>query len=201
MKTDLVQVIIQQYLLSEEMGRILTAIAVALIAYLIFSRFSRHWLNTLFRQLTERGKISKLREKQVNNWIIFFEQTGGVLILVILALTILADFGYNIAPILTGAGILGLVVGLGSQNILKDVLSGVFIFLEGHYSEGEYVKIAGLSGKVVKMTLRRTILRSEKDGTLHIIPNSEVKTISLISQEGRAKITPGLPKKKSVIKG
>ena len=199
MKPDITQVFVQKYLLSEETARILTAVAVALIAYVFYTYFIRNWLNTLFREISERKGISKVREKQFHGWISLFERAGAALILVILGLMILSEFGYDITPILTGAGILGLVIGLGSQNILKDIIAGIFIFLEGHYKVGEKVKIAGLTGTVAKMTLRRTLLRSEKNGSIHIVPNSEVKTITLISLEGKADKPSGLQKRKNML--
>jgi small conductance mechanosensitive channel len=199
MKPDITQVFIQQYLLSERTGRILTAIAIGLVAYVIYTYFIQNWLNSLFREISDRKGLSKVRKKQIHGWISLFEKAGAALILVILALTILAELGYNITPFLTGAGILGLAVGLGSQNILKDIMAGIFIFLEGHYRIGEKVKIAGLSGIVVKMTLRRTVLRSEKNGSIHIVPNSEIKTITLVSLDKKANKPTGLQKKKSVL--
>lgn len=199
MKPDLTQVFIQQYLLSEVAGRILTAVALALVAYILYTYFIRNWLSTLFREITDGKNISKVREKQFHGWIMVFEKAGAALIVATLTLTILSELGYNITPLLTGAGILGIAIGLGSQNVLKDLMAGIFIFLEGHYRVGERVKIAGLTGTVVKMTLRRTILRSEKSGSIHIVPNSEIKTISLISIDGKANMTAGLQKKKSML--
>lgn len=201
MEPDFAQILIQQYLLSEEAARILTAVAVALIAYILYTYFIRNWLSTLFREITDGKNISKVREKQFHGWITVFEKAGAALIVAILALTILSELGYDITPVLTGAGILGIAVGLGSQNVLKDLMAGVFIFLEGHYRVGEKVKIAGLTGIVVKMTLRRTVLRSEKNGSIHIVPNSEIKTISLILAEEKADKANVLQKKKSVVKG
>ncbi|MFH1182829.1 MAG: mechanosensitive ion channel domain-containing protein [Candidatus Moraniibacteriota bacterium] len=200
MKPDIAQVFIQQYLLSEQTARILTAVAVALIAYVFYTYFIRNWLTTLFREISDRRGIGKVREKQFHGWISLFEKAGAALILAVLVLTVLSELGYNITPVLTGAGILGIAIGLGSQNILKDILAGIFIFLEGHYRVGEKVKIAGLSGTVVKMTLRRTILRSEKNGSIHIVPNSEIKTITLVSVEEKTDGATGLQKKKSVLK-
>lgn len=187
MKPDITQVFLQQYLLSEQTARILTAIAVALVAYVFYTYFIRNWLSSLYREISDRRGISKVREKQFHGWVSLFEKAGAALILAILVLTILTEFGYNITPILTGAGVLGIAIGLGSQNVLKDVLAGVFIFMEGHYRVGEKVKIAGLSGNVIKMTLRRTVLRSEKSGAIHIIPNSEIKTITLVSMDKKTK--------------
>jgi|GEM_PF-2556523 len=76
-------------------------------------------------------------------------------------------------PLLASAGILGIAVGLGAQSIFKDMLNGVLILVEDQYNVGEIVNIAGLKGTVEDLSLRRTTLR-DADGTLYIIPNSQI---------------------------
>ena len=91
-------------------------------------------------------------------------------------------FNYNPAPILASAGILGVGIGLGAQSLCKDIINGVFIFVEDQYNVGETVKIASLTGTVEDLTLRLTRLR-DGDGTLYIIPNSQVATVSNLSRD------------------
>jgi small conductance mechanosensitive channel len=170
---------LQHFFLSEEFLRILIVLVIAIAAYFGFTFFIRFWIGTMLRQIVSRTKTSPSREKQINAWLLLLERLGGIVIVAILILTILSDLKYNIAPLLTGAGIIGLAIGLGSQNLMKDIIGGIFIFLEGNYTEGDKVKIAGLTGKVARMTLRKTYLRSEKNHSFHIIPNGEVKTISV----------------------
>jgi moderate conductance mechanosensitive channel len=85
-------------------------------------------------------------------------------------------------PLLASAGILGVAVGLGAQSIFKDMLNGVFILVEDQYNVGEVVNIAGLKGTVEDLSLRRTSLR-DADGTLYIIPNSQIATVSNLSRD------------------
>jgi len=206
---DNIQVLLQQILVSEILVKIGLSTVVALLGYLIFSRISNYWLRNVLQKVVDNGSLRKSRERQIKNWSLFIDKTGGILILFILILTILSDLNYDIAPLLTGAGILGLAVGLGSQNFMKDVIGGIFIFLEGNYSEGDTVKIAGVSGKVKKIYLRKTILYSKKEETSHIIPHSEVKTVSIlvpkkVNQDTvvtKGKKETPLSKKKSVVKG
>jgi|GEM_PF-1676840 len=192
---------------TDKLVRIGIATVAAFIAYLIFSRISNYWLNNVLGKVVDRGNFRKSREKQIKSWSLFVDRTGGILILFILFLTVLSDLNYNITPLLTGAGIVGLAVGLGSQNFMKDVVGGIFIFLEGNYSEGDRVKMAGVSGKVKKISLRKTFLYSEEENTTHVIPHSEVKTVSILLREPFPKSSKlakdgakGLPKKKSVVK-
>ena len=94
----------------------------------------------------------------------------------------LALFNYKAEPILASAGILGVGIGLGAQSLCKDIINGIFIFVEDQYNVGETVKIASLTGTVEDLTLRLTRLR-DGDGTLYIIPNSQVATVSNLSRD------------------
>lgn len=180
---DDLEMILGELLTSQIAAKIGLSTLVALIGYLIFSRVSNYWLRNVLQKVVDNGGLRKSRERQIRNWSLFIDRTGGIVILFVLFLTILSDLNYNIAPLLTGAGILGLAVGLGSQNFMKDVVGGIFIFLEGNYSEGDRVKLAGVSGRVKKIYLRKTILHTEKDNMVHVVPHSEVKTVSIISKE------------------
>ncbi len=91
-------------------------------------------------------------------------------------------FNYNPLPLLSAAGILGVGIGLGAQSLCKDIINGIFIFVEDQYNVGETVKIASLTGTVEDLTLRLTRLR-DGDGTLYIIPNSQVATVSNLSRD------------------
>ena len=82
----------------------------------------------------------------------------------------------NIQPILAGAGILGLAVGLGAQSLVSDVVSGFFILFESHYLVGDYVQIGDASGLVEEVGIRNTKIR-DAQGKLFIIPNGQVKSV------------------------
>lgn len=99
-----------------------------------------------------------------------------VAILGITLLLCLRSLGFDITPILTGAGILGLAISFGAQTIVKDVLSGFFIIIENQYNVGNQVKINDISGEVFKINLRTTVLKDKKENMIYI-PNSEIKTV------------------------
>jgi len=92
-------------------------------------------------------------------------------------LMILSEFGIDIAPLIAGAGVIGLAFGFGGQYLVKDVITGLFIILENQYRVGDVIEISGISGKVEDISLRVTILR-DADGTVHHIPHGEVTTVS-----------------------
>ncbi|HEY1993524.1 MAG TPA: mechanosensitive ion channel family protein [Edaphobacter sp.] len=97
-------------------------------------------------------------------------------------LQILNLLGIPYQPILASAGILGVAIGLGAQSIFKDMINGVLILVEDQYNVGEVVNIAGLKGTVEDLSLRRTSVR-DADGTLYIIPNSQIATVSNLSRD------------------
>ncbi|MBU2592251.1 MAG: mechanosensitive ion channel domain-containing protein [Patescibacteria group bacterium] len=97
-------------------------------------------------------------------------------------LLVLSELGFNLLPIITGVGILGLAVGMGAKDLASDLISGFFILLENQFNIGDQLKVSGAEGKVVKISLRTVTLR-EKGGNLHIIPNSAMKIITKISRK------------------
>lgn len=115
-------------------------------------------------------------EKRAYTLASIIKNTANLLIIVSIMLSVMSQWGIDITPILTGAGILGLAVGFGAQSLVKDVVTGFFILLENTYNIGDKIKIAGVEGKVVKMNLRTTILLSES-GEEFTIPNSHISTI------------------------
>lgn len=94
----------------------------------------------------------------------------------IVGVVVLSEAGINIAPLLAGAGVLGVAVGFGSQTLVKDFLTGLFIVLENTIAVGDYVKVGDHSGTVEAMSMRTLRLR-DMDGSLHIVPFSEVSKI------------------------
>jgi small-conductance mechanosensitive channel len=100
----------------------------------------------------------------------------------IVFLQVLNLLGIPYQPLLASAGIIGIALGLGAQSIFKDMLNGVLILVEDQYNVGEVVNIAGLKGTVEDLSLRRTSVR-DADGTLYIIPNSQIATVSNLSRD------------------
>lgn len=93
------------------------------------------------------------------------------------SLTILPVFGINVSAILTAAGVGGLAIGFGAQNLVRDVIAGFFILIEGQFDVGDFVSITDKSGIVENIGLRTTTLK-EFSGSRHIIPNGEIKLVT-----------------------
>ncbi|MDE3155732.1 MAG: mechanosensitive ion channel family protein [Acidobacteriota bacterium] len=122
------------------------------------------------------------RRKRVQTLARLMALTSDVLIMSIAVLMILRQVDVDITPILTGAGIVGLAVGFGAQNLVRDVISGFFIILENQVRVGDVASINGKSGLVEAIRLRTIVLRS-LDGTVHVIPNGAITELSNMTKD------------------
>jgi small conductance mechanosensitive channel len=129
-----------------------------------------------------KGEEKDEFEQRIDTLSSVFAATVGLIIWALTGFIVLSELGINITPILTGAGIAGLAVGFGAQNLVRDIISGVFILLENQYSKGDVIKIADTAGLVEDINLRRTVLR-DLDGIVHYIPNGEITKASNFTQE------------------
>jgi len=133
--------------------------------------------------LDDEGAVRLEARKQHRETVIrIVNRLGATVILVVVALTILSELGINVAPLLASAGVAGVAVGLGAQSLVKDALAGLFILLEDQFGIGDQVTIAGVTGTVEEMSLRRTTVR-DFNGTLYTVPNSEIKVVSNASKD------------------
>jgi small conductance mechanosensitive channel len=122
------------------------------------------------------------RSAQIRTMAAIIRATSYSIFGFVIFLQILNLIGIPYQPILASAGILGVAIGLGAQSIFKDMINGVLILVEDQYNVGEVVNIAGLKGTVEDLSLRRTTVR-DADGTLYIIPNSQIATVSNLSRD------------------
>ena len=159
----------------------LPRIAVVLLLAFILTRIVQFFVNRMLR-LADRQVGNSQRASQLRTMAAVIRATSYSVIGFIVLLHVLSVFNINLTPLLASAGVLGVGIGLGAQSIFKDMINGVLILLEDQFNVGEVVKIASLTGSVEDMSLRRTSLR-DGDGTLHIIPNSQIATVSNLSRD------------------
>ncbi|MDR3494852.1 MAG: mechanosensitive ion channel [Ancalomicrobiaceae bacterium] len=100
-----------------------------------------------------------------------------ILIVTVVTLTVLSEIGVNIAPLLAGAGIIGIAIGFGSQKLVQDLITGLFLLLENAMQVGDWVTVSGLSGSVENLSIRTIRLRAG-DGSIHIVPFSSVTSVT-----------------------
>ncbi len=174
-----------QNLISWSISHGIKIIVILFIAWLS-TRISRIFVSKLIKTLIEKaeivgkdGKVQKQRGETLGK---VFSSTLKIVIWVIVILTILPEFGINPTPLLAGAGLIGLAIGMGSKNLVQDYLAGLFILLEDQYRVGEEVDIGGKKGKVIDLTLRRTIIKDEEE-IVHYIPNGQIKSASNFSRK------------------
>ncbi len=129
---------------------------------------------------------------QLVNW------TGSILIVGMVSYMLLEGFGINMAPLLAGAGIAGLAFGFGGQYLIRDIINGIFILLEGQFRLQDTVQIDAFTGVVESVNLRHTRLR-DAEGRVIYSPNGEIKTVVNLTKEyARAVIDVGVAYKENL---
>jgi len=123
-----------------------------------------------------------VRIAQVRTLAQVLRATGIGAIVALVVLLVLDTLHFNLGPLLASAGVAGVALGLAAQTIVKDCLNGVLILIENQYNVGDVVRIAGLSGTVEHMSLRKTLVRDD-NGTLYIVPNSQITTVANLTRD------------------
>ncbi len=99
----------------------------------------------------------------------------------VIALMVLSELGYNVGPLLAGAGIAGLAIGFGAQTLVRDLIGGFFVLLEGQFYVGDVINVGSVGGTVEAIRLRTTLLR-DGQGVLHVVPNGEMRVVSNLTR-------------------
>lgn len=152
-------------------GSVVSAALIVLIA-IVLHVVVASWVE--YRLNSSAGKMPTPREKTLLN---LFKNAFTVALVVFGLMLALAQIGVNIAPLLAGAGVVGLAIGFGAQKLVQDIITGVFIQFENVMNEGDVVEAAGKSGVVEKLTIRSVTIR-DMTGTVHLIPFSSVDQVS-----------------------
>lgn len=168
-------------LLAMRITAVLAIIAVAYIVQKIVMAVITNLIRKSIRLNRKKGDhVEKKREKTLIDII------GAALkfaVWLMASLMILQELGVNIAPLLAGAGVIGVALGFGAQSLVQDAFKGLFIIFENQYRVGDVVQInSDLAGVVEKITLRATVLR-DLDGNLHHISNGNIQTATNMTME------------------
>jgi len=154
-----------------------------LVAFFILSQMSRWIVRWMERFVLEKDPLqaaeAKKRAQTLGN---ILRHALLIVMVFVAALMILGELGIQVGPLLATAGIGALAIGFGAQSLVKDVISGFFIVLENQYRIGDVIEVAGVSGLVESVSLRKTVLR-DLQGKVHTIPNGEIKIVSNLSKE------------------
>jgi moderate conductance mechanosensitive channel len=141
-----------------------------------------HLITNKVASLQARKLPSGIRAQQVRTLASVINSIGIFIIVFVAALEILPLLGLNLGPLLASAGVAGLAIGFGAQTLVHDFINGFLILFENQYAIGDGIRIAGVKGTVEGMTLRHTQLRDD-DGTVHIVPNSQITIVSNMTRD------------------
>jgi len=172
--------------LGEDAVTFLRQDAPKILGILILSFVLLVFLRTVRKRLlhhAERTDLpSGLRAQQLRTLASVIYSIGVVVIAFVAIAMILETLKINIGPLIASAGVAVFAIGFGAQTLVKDFINGFFILIENTFDVGDIVRAAGVQGTVESLTLRRTMLR-DADGTVHMVPNSEMKIISNLTRD------------------
>jgi small-conductance mechanosensitive channel len=163
--------------------RIVVILVLAYLATRAVARAMRAMRSYMVKMMLKRGGGNEYElEKRAET----IENLAGkalfVLIWTIAGLMALKEMNFDVQPLLAGAGVAGAAIGFGAQNIIKDVLGGIFLMMENQIRVNDVAVINGKTGLVEEINLRTTVLRGE-DGAVHIFPNGIIQGLSNLTRE------------------
>jgi small conductance mechanosensitive channel len=179
----LVSLVLKQEYIDQLINWVLTS-GTRIILILVGSYILLKFLYILIER-TERIMIRKTEdpvaiieaEKRVKTLGNLLRKVAFVVTAIIALMMVLKELGIDIAPIIAGAGIAGLAIGFGAQNLVRDIISGFFIIMENQIRVGDVAVINGTGGLVEEINLRTVVLR-DLEGTVHVFPNGTIQTLS-----------------------
>ena len=177
-----------------KLGQVLFILVLSFAAYRVLRFFTKR----LQREVEEEDLVRKRqREQRAQTVASLLNNVGAISISVIAGLMIIGAF-MPIGPLLAGVGVLGLALSFGAQSLVKDLISGAFMLIEGQFAVGDVVRVKDTAGLVEKITLRTIVLR-DINGVVHIIPNGTVDTLSNLTKSwSRAVLEIGVAYKEDV---
>jgi small conductance mechanosensitive channel len=156
---------------------VILILALALVATLVIKKLLRKMKIHLLEKSGFADGLTDEESKRAETLTRLIRKAVLIGLWIIVALIILKELGVEIAPILAGAGILGLAVGFGAQNLVRDVISGFFFILEDQVRVGDVAVVNGTGGLVEQINFRTIVLR-DLEGVVHVFPNGTVSTLS-----------------------
>ena len=170
----------------------LPSIIILIILLVVTLALATYMVNKLKKILARRmvnktDEPNREVEKRLDTLMSIVRTVIGIVVWAIFIMIFLKKINIDIAPILAGAGIIGLAVGFGAQELVRDFITGFFILLENQIRTGDVAIINGTGGLVEKIELRTTTLR-DLSGTVHVFQNGKINTISNMTKEWSAMV-------------
>jgi small-conductance mechanosensitive channel len=149
---------------------------------LVVNRILRAFTNLLIKHAASQARAAQTREQQTRTLAGVLYGAASKVVWGVALLTALPEFGINVTPVATLAGLASLAIGFGAQNLVRDLITGFYIVLEDQYVVGDTIQFADYTGRVEHLTLRRTVIRDAR-GALVTIGNGEIRTVSNLSRD------------------
>ena len=155
-------------------GSVFSIAAVLAVSLVVWEAFS----SGIERYLEKTGEDGNVIERgeRAKTLLPLLRKVAMVVLSALVVLVVLSELGVQIGPLLAGAGVLGLAVGFGAQTLVKDVITGLFILIEGTISVGDWVEVGGHEGTVESLSIRTIRLR-DSAANVHTVPFSEVSSV------------------------
>jgi small-conductance mechanosensitive channel len=160
--------------------RSLVSIALTVVVAVTVWELSNAAIQRHLQKLSRDAQAA--RSARVRTLLPMLRTVLSVAILVFVALNVLTEIGVNVAPLIAGAGVVGLAIGFGSQTLVRDVITGAFLLFEDAVAVGDVVQVGGHSGVVEQLSIRSIRLRAT-DGSVHIIPFGAVTTVTNMTRD------------------
>ncbi|HTQ61426.1 MAG TPA: mechanosensitive ion channel family protein [Candidatus Solibacter sp.] len=160
---------------------ILDLVAIFIVALLV-NRFLRMMSKLLIKPASTQSRAAQAREQQTRTLAGVLYSAASKVVWFVALLTAVDKVGINPTPALTLAGLVSVAVGFGAQNLVRDVITGIYIVLEDQYAIGDTIQVGDTTGRVEHLTLRRTVVRDAR-GALVTIANGEIRTVSNLSRD------------------
>lgn len=169
------------FALEDLAGRLIEVVIIIATSMLVYQISKIVIRRIVARQSEEEDPlVRRLREQRAQTLGSLFTSVLLVVVVIVALLTVLGLF-INIAPLLASVSVIGLAISFGAQSLVKDVISGTFMLIEGQFGIGDVVRVGDTSGMVERITLRTTILR-DLHGVVHIIPNGDITRVSNLTK-------------------
>lgn len=165
--------------------RILLVLFLAWFGMVILQKILRKLEQLLLKQSQIAGEPPSESAKRVETLIRLLRQAAFIVLWLTTILIILREIGVDVGPILASAGIVGLAVGFGAQNLVRDFISGFFFILENQVRVGDVAIVNGTGGLVERVNFRTIVLR-DLGGVVHVFPNGTILTLSNLTNEWSA---------------
>ncbi|MGE0255942.1 MAG: mechanosensitive ion channel family protein [Alphaproteobacteria bacterium] len=170
--------------MAEPFGRRLLAAAIQIVVVLAGAVLLLEFVNAAIeRYLVDKPGSTHVQSQRLRTLLPLLRAVVRIAVGVVVVLIVLSQIGVDIAPLLAGAGVIGLAIGFGSQKLVQDVITGMFILIEDTVSVGDVVDVGGGHLGIVEAVTIRTIRLRDISGAVHVVPFSDVSSVTNLSKD------------------